>query len=301
LGNSMCMDGGNMSAVAALVQGAEAPTVGPWGDMKAMLQMFGLLASAFQGTRAVVNAIAPEPANVPEPMIVVPEPKPTPAPEIVPTLVEHVAAIAEPVLPAVEHVVVAEHEMAIDEPVVAGDPDMAVDEPEPVAAESESELDFEPLRMPASAESLPPLKRFREVIWEEKCDDEGMPVGPKRVAISNFDTFERKTMDFDACSDVIKPRKVFNLPPVILMTRMQCEAKIRERERQYKVSLTMQSIRALRNAGANGPSRIRLFALGNRRNRTRSEDCCRARRAARLLRNSAQVVRIANCEELCGH
>jgi len=86
-------------------------------------------------------------------------------------------------------------------------------------------------------------------------------VGPKRVAIGNFDTFERGTMNFDACSDVIKPTKVFKLPPTILMTRMQCEAKIRELERQYKLSLSMQSIRALRNTGANGPSRIRLLRL----------------------------------------
>jgi len=177
-----------------------------------------------------------------------------PAPEIVPVLV------AEAVAPAVEAVA------PIAEPIVPLSP----------VAEGidELELDFEPLRMPADAEPLPPRKRCREEVWDEKHEaignDAWMPPEAKRwqmirgqgpVPVPNFDTFERKTMDFEACSNHLKPTKHFNLPPAIVMTKMQCEQKIRELERQYKMSLSRQAILQMRNAVANGPARIRLLQL----------------------------------------
>jgi len=244
MGNSMCMDAGNMSALAALVQGT--PTTGSW-DLKSFLQMFGLLTSAVQGTRAVASVVAvgaPDMIDVPAPAIDVSEPEAIHVPEIVPVVV----SVAEP------EIVVPEPEMA---PVLPSVEPLAVDEKE------WSEPEVEPLLMPAELEPLPMRKRFREPFEDdEKHEEPGFGFSQhKRVPIGNFDTFERETINFDACSNHFKPRKVFKLPPVIVMTRPQSESKIRELERQYKVSLSMQAIRALRNAKANNPSKNRALRM----------------------------------------
>jgi hypothetical protein len=182
--------------------------------MKTFLQMFGLLASAVQGTRAVASVVAPGAPDVPvidvpAPVIDVPEPEAVHVPEIVPVVV----SVAEP------EIVAPEPEMV---PVLPPVEPMAVDEKE------WPELEVEPLLMPAESEPLPLRKRFREPVEDdEKHEEPEVPESRigfgfsqhKRVAVGNFDTFERETLNFDACSNHFKPKKVFKLPPIIVMAR----------------------------------------------------------------------------------
>jgi hypothetical protein len=252
LGNTS-MDAGNMSALAALAKGGD-PAMGSW-DLKAMLQMFGLMASAFQGTRAVANAAAPDVPvlDVPAPVINVPEPEAVPAPEIVPIVVVEPAA---EIVVSVPEIVLPEAEIVVLPPA------------EPIVVEEKwPELELEPQRMPADDEPLPLRKRQREVVWEDdmKYDSDGVPAEEsrmaKRVALGNFDTFKRKTMNHDDCAQHFKPKRNFNLPPIIVSTRAQTEETIRGLERQYKVPLNMQAIRAIRSSKSNGPAKIRLLKM----------------------------------------
>lgn len=119
--------------------------------------------------------------------------------------------------------------------------------------------------MPTDDKPLP-RKRQREAVWDDmKYDSDGMPAKEthmaKRVAPSNFDTFQRQTLNHDHCKEHFKPKRSFNLPPLIISTRSQAEATIRNLERQYKQSLSMQSIRALRSVKANGPAKKRLLQM----------------------------------------
>jgi len=261
-----------MSDVGALVAlnetMASAGEAAPWGDMQKMAKAFGAFMTFMQGTRAAVNfvnkgavAVPPEPVNVPAPLFAVPEPEVVPAPEIVPVVVA-VATVS----------VLADEEAKHEAPASTG-ATAELDEPfvpEPYASECEHELEVEPLRMPEEAEPLPLRKRFREQVWDGVADEEKMPARPsgqmidgnrKRKAPGNFDTFERKTMDFASVSEHFAPTKTFNLPPAISMTRLQCEEKIRALQMQYRLNLSMQSIRAMRNTAASGPSRIKMLRL----------------------------------------
>jgi len=246
-------DVSNLTALANAVQGGEAAA--SWGgDMKNVLQVLGILASVFKGGRMAVNAVSapatngdeqmvvvtdPEPVDVPAPVIVVPEPEPLPVPEIVPMTI-----VVPEIMPLLEAIPIDGPATPVDmpmkefdEPADVEDP-VGGDEPEP----DEKHVD----------EEMSPSNAL--------CD-QVLNRGLKRKSSGNFTTFERETLDFDACSELMAPRKTFKLPPVVVVTKMQSEHRIRGLERQYKMSLSRQAVLALRNAAANGPSRIKMLNM----------------------------------------
>jgi len=159
--------------------------------------------------------------------------------------------------------------IVVAEPEAEIVPEIMVPEPEAeiVPAEPMPELEVEPLRMPADNEPLPLRKRQREVVYEDdmKYDSDGVQAEEsrvaKRVAPGNFDTFQRQTLSHNDCKQHFKPKGNFNLPPLIVSTRAQTEETIRDLERQYKVPLSMQSIRGHRSVKANGPAKIRMLKM----------------------------------------
>lgn len=222
-------------------------------DMGGMAQMLAAMVSMFQNrNRHVPVAQEParevkeaepvleakvensEPVNVPAPVLVVPEPEPEPLPLPVPVQVS-AKRVRE--------------------------------------AEPEEQEILEPLRKRAFHVEVPDEDEKHEERKEEWMSNDGTQwymgshseVAPRvptpRSARNVFGASQRQTVNAEQVSDHIASTNMPNLPPVIILTRAQCEEKVRELESIFKVGLSRPEILAMRSAVATAKGYIKKLRL----------------------------------------
>lgn len=208
------------------------------------------------------SPVSPEPVHMPAPIVVEPEPQPehVPAPEPL-----RVDMPETPAKSAREPMWIFEedekHVEAIAEPPAPQPTSAHVPSPEPERA---PQLVPEPESVPQTVNR----KRSRDEMLDE---EEMKEIGPiarvlsPRTARANdanmFGTFKRQTMSFEAVSNLVAPTKTPQLPPAIVMTRVQCEDKIRELEATFQVGLSRPEILSMRSAVATSRGFIKKLKM----------------------------------------
>lgn len=179
----------------------------------------------------------PEHAPVPAPERV-PEPVPEPAPERVPEPIPE--PIPEPAqMPSKPRAIwIFADEKHVEQPAVAPE-QQPEPQPEPQPETMRRKRSFDSMSDEDEVKAIGPISRVLSP-----------PVSPVRANANAFDSFQRQTMDFDAVSNIVAPKKVPKLPPVIVMTRAEAEQKIRGLEARFKVGLSRQEILSMRSSVA---------------------------------------------------
>lgn len=238
------MDLSNADALALLNKTSESGNgmALNMSEMGGMAQILAAVVSMFQNRRPLAGAQEPareakvedpEPMNVPAPVLVVPEPEPEPLSVPVPVQVS-AKRTREP------------EEQEVLEPL----------RKRVLRVEVPSEEDQ---KHDERAEEWMPNDGTQ---WYMDSHSEVAPRMPTpRSARNVFAASQRQTVNAEQVSDHIAPTNMPNLPPVIILTRAQCEEKVRELEAIFKVGLSRPEILAMRSAVATAKGYIKKLRL----------------------------------------